>query len=508
MDRVKYSINNSIWGILYRVLHMAVPVCFRAIIIRDLGVAYVGLNGLFLSMLTVLNLTELGFGAAVVYMMYKPIVENDTETLRNLLALLRTIYRWIGLIMMAMGLAMLPFLHFLIHNDTGVEVNYYALYLMYLFHTVVSYWMFAYKSSLFTAYQRSDVIFKIMFFCGLVEYGLQFIVLFTTHNYYLYILVFMVMIIPQNISYQIVSKKMYPDLYCEGKATEEQVETLKTKIKALIGHRVGNTVIFSIDSIIISIFLGVTILAQYDNYNYVVTAIVTLLTIIQSSVLASVGNKIVVDSTERVYNLFKRLTFIWIGLVGWCSACFATIFQPFITIWVGGQYLFSDTLVLCIVLYFFLWQFRNMGVVFKDAAGLWEADFFKPYIGMALNVILSVICVAYSKSIFGVLLPTMAIMMFLYYPWETHVLFKYLFQRSSREYIIITCKYSIFALIGTGAVYCLCRWVSLGGIIGIVVNGILSTLIMPGIYMLLSIRTPEYKGTLDMIIGFIKNRKQ
>ena len=160
MNRIGHSIKNSIWGLMFRVLHMFFPVITRAIIIHRMGVAYVGLNGLFTSILSVLNLSELGFGAAVVYMMYKPIIENDKSTIRALLSLLRKVYRIIGIVMLAIGVLLIPFLKFLVKNDTNTDVNIYILYGMYLFHTVMSYWMFSYKSSLFTAHQETDMRLK------------------------------------------------------------------------------------------------------------------------------------------------------------------------------------------------------------------------------------------------------------------------------------------------------------------------------------------------------------
>lgn len=499
MNRTKHSIQNSIWGISYRVLHIIFPVLQRGLIIREIGVAYVGLGGLFKSILNVLNLSELGFGAAIVYMMYKPIAENDLVTIRALLSLLRRIYRWVGLIMLCAGLAIVPFLRYLVKNDTGTDVNIYVLYGMYLFHTVMSYWLFSYKSTLFTAHQRADITYKIMFFCGVLQYGFQMIVLITLKNYYIYLLVFALLIIPQNLMYQRMSKKEYPNLYCEGQATKEQIKVITTKIKSLFGHSLGNTVIFSIDSVIISAFIGVTILAKYDNYNYIISSLVTLLTVFQTSILASVGNKMCIDSTASIYALFKRLSFLWIGLVGWCSTCLLSLYQPFITVWVGEEYLFSNALVVCIALYFFTWQFRQIGLVMKNAAGLWEADKWKPYIGMVLNLVLSILFVKFTGNIAGVLIPTMFVLVFVYYPWETHVLFKNVFHRSSGEYWLLNFRFIAAALIAGGATYLVCQFIPVQGIPCILVRGILCVIIMPVVYAGLNFKTKQMKESIGML---------
>ena len=501
MNRTQHSIQNSIWGCLDRVIHMVMPVLFRALIIRELSVAYVGFDGLFRSVLTVLNLTELGFGAAIIYMMYKPAAENDKKTFRQLLSLLRTVYRWVGLAVLALGILMIPFLRLLVKNDTGTDVNIYLLYSMYLFHTVMSYWLYSYKSSIFSAYQRSAVIFKILVGISIVQYSLQALSLLIFKNYYVYLAIFAVLIIPQNLLYHIVSKKEYPDLYCEGKATKEQISLLTGKIKALFGHKIGNSVLFSIDSIIISAFLGVSILAQYDNYNYILTAIVTFLGVLLTSMCASVGNKMALDSRESTYELFKRMAFLWVGVVGFCATCLMCLFQPFITIWVGAEFLFSETMVLWFAMYFFVWQFRLIGIVVKDAAGLWEVDKLKPYIGMTLNIVLSILCVKLTQSIVGVMAPTMLILLCIYFPWETYIIFTYYFKRSSKEYYLLMVRFLLTAIISGAVTYALCRLLPLQGILLLMCRGMICVLAMPAVYALLNGNTKQFHEAIGMLGG-------
>ena len=485
-------------------MHIVVPVFFRAVIIRTLGIAYLGLDGLFKSVLQVLNLTELGFGTAVIYMMYRPIAEGDEKTVNRLLTLLRDVYKKVGLVMLAAGVAVIPFMRWLVKDDTGTDVNIYLLYGMYLFHTVLSYWMYAYKSTLFTAHQEYDINFKILVGTSLVQYSLQAIALFALKNYYIYLGIFAVMIIPQNILYKRISEKKYPNLRCEGIPTEEEKATIKTKILSLLGHRIGNTVIFSIDSVIISAFIGITILAKYDNYNCILTAIVTLLTVFRSSMLASVGNKITLDSIESVYQLFKRLSFLWLGLIAWATACLLSLYQPFISIWLGKKYLFPISIVISISLYFYVWQFRQIGLIFKDAAGLWERDKLKPYIGMTANAVLSILFVKLTGSILGVLIPTMVILLVLYLPWEINVLFTQLFKRSAKEYVFLFLRFVITSLFSVSAAFFVSSRIPLEGIPEIVVKGILCTLIVPIVYIVLNANTKEFKTSKTHALKFYR----
>lgn len=507
MSRTEHSVKNTFWGMAYRFLHMLFPVILRAVIIRFIGAEYVGLSGLFKSILSVLNLTELGFGTAIIYLMYEPVATDNKAEIRALLSLLKQIYWIIGISILILGCSVFPLLNILVKNDTGVDINIYLLYGMYLLHTAGSYFLFAYRSAIFTAYQRSDINYKIMFFCGVVEYLIKILVLLFTGNYYLYILVFVLMIIPQNLSYFLLSKKYYPDLYCEGKPSQEQIAAIKRKVGILFGHRLGATVVFSIDDVLISAFLGVSVLTTFDNYNYIMSAIVTLLGVVLTSIVASIGNKLVLDTTENIYALFKRINFLWIGLVGWCTCCLLSLYQPFITLWVGGQYCFPENTVIVIATYFFCWQFRQAGLTMKDAAGLWEPDKLKPYVGMILNLFFSIVLVNVIGSVIGVLIPTICILVFVYFPWETKVLLKYLFKGKTADYLSFLLKTSISVVFSIMITYIFIRNMPEIGFGWFVLRIIISMFFMPLLFCLLNIKTPQFKESFLMIRRFAEKRR-
>lgn len=497
-SRIANSARNTFWGILNRIVMMIGPFVFRAIIIRDIGAEYVGLNGLFKSILNVLNMTELGFGTSIAFMMYKPIAENNNSEVRQLLNLMRRIYKYVGLIILVLGCCVFPFLNILVKNDTGADVNLYILYSMYLANTVMSYLMFAYRSSLFTAYQRNDVVMKISTICEIVRYTIQGFVIAWTRNYYLYLLVFALMIIPQNLLYYFVSRKMFPEIYCDGEPTKEQINTLKGKIIPLMGHRIGGKIIVSIDGIIISSLLGITALTKYDNYYYVASALVGVFTIIRNGMMASIGNKIYTDSAENTYILYKRIVFIWIGLVGWCSACMAGLYQPFISLWVGEEYLYDTLTMLSIVTYFFLWQFRYIGVTMKDSAGLWEPDKYKPYVGSILNLTLSILFVKVTGSVLGVLYPTMFVMIFIFFPWETWALFSKLFKRSCKDYLVLVARCVLTSVISIIVTYYMGTLLGGVGIVALFVRAICCAIIAAVIYLILNFNLSEMKYALSI----------
>lgn len=85
------------------------PFLSRTLMIHTLGNRYLGINGLFASILQVLNLAELGFGEAMVFSLYKPMAEQDTPRIQALLRLYRRVNRVIGLVMPGQGWRCCPF---------------------------------------------------------------------------------------------------------------------------------------------------------------------------------------------------------------------------------------------------------------------------------------------------------------------------------------------------------------------------------------------------------------
>lgn len=505
-SRTVNSVRNSMWGTILKLLTIVCPFIFRTIIIRYIGAAYIGLNGLFKSIFTVLTMTELGFGTSIVFMMYKPIAEGNKTELRQLLKLMRTIYRIVGAVILTGGLCILPFLNLLVKNDSGIEINIHLLYCLYLFRTVTSYWMFSYRSALLSAHQRSDIIHKIAIGGDICMYLLQAAALYFTRSYYLYIIVYAFMGIPQNLMYYFVSRKVYPDLYCDGKPTREQIETLKAKVVPLLGHRIGGKVIISIDDLIISMFLGVTLLTKYDNYYYVLSAIIGFTNVFRHSVMASFGNKIYTDTMDHTYQVFKRTVYIWMAIVGWLACCLAGLYQPFILHWVGETYLYEKEVMLSLVAYFFLWQFRKIGEAMKDSAGLWEPDRWKPIIGMALNFGASALMVKLTGSVLGVLYPTMAIMVFLYFPWETHVLFSRLFKRSSKDYLLLVAHCFLASIASIAASYFVGLWVGDGHLLWLLVRAVACGVTGGVVFVALTWMRPEFRENIEVGLMMLRRK--
>ena len=486
MNRTQNATRNIVFGVILKLYQILLPFIMRTAMIYLMGVEYLGLNSLFTSILQVLNLAELGVGSAMVYSMYKPIAKNDKSTICALLNLYKKYYFIIGLIIACVGVLLTPLIPKLISGDIPRQLNVYILYLLNLAATVMTYWLFAYKNSLLQAYQRSDIESKVTIITISLQYSIQLVVLWLFHNYYIYIVVVLFTQAMANIITAMIASRLYPDMEPKGNLPDETVKTINHRIKDLFTAKLGATIVNSADTIVISAFLGLTILAIYQNYYFIMSSVMGILTVVFSSCLAGVGNSMVTENAEKNYNDFRVLTFLINWIVTVCMCCFATVYQPFIELWVGKAYIFDEGVVALFCVYFYLVTMQQVNGMYKDAAGVWHQDRFRPLIAAMVNLFLNIVLVRF-WGIYAILLSTIISYAFVSMPWMISNVFKYVFHRSLKQFVKEFLTYFFAACAITFLCWILCkttRGLSLLGqiIINLILSVALSNIVMFVIY--------------------------
>lgn len=501
-NRTKKSLENIIFGMINRFVLMIFPFVVKTILIKQLGAEYLGLNNLFSSILQVLSLSELGVGTAMVYSMYKPMAENDKPTLCALLNLYHKFYTVIGFIILGLGIIILPFLDKLISGSYPKDINLYVLYLIYLINTVLSYFLFAYKKSLLEASQQNSIESKINTVASVLMYICQIFALILTKNYYVFAIFLPLSTLFINLMRNILVSKMYPDIICKGDMGKEFVKSLYKKVGALIGHRIGTTIITSADSIVISAFLGLHALAIYGNYYYILSSLIAVVTIFYTATTASIGNSLITSDTKKNYSDFKTFTFMNDWVVGWFTICLICLYQPFMKIWMGEALMFPFHMVILMAIYFYTWLSRRIGLTYKDAAGLWAEDFWKPYVGSIVNVITNIALVKLI-GVEGVVISTIIVMVIIYFPWETKVLFDKMFTDSAKEYCLKYYSYALVTIVGTCVTYWICNLITIEGILGLFIKACICTIVPNILFVLVYFKTTEFKDTYSRIMNLI-----
>lgn len=502
-SRTKNTTRNIVFGVANKIVVLVLPFITRTLLLYLLGTGSLGLSTLFASVLSFLSLAELGFGQAVIYSMYKPIAENNVYAICSLLKYYRKLYRIIGCIILLIGLALMPVLPYLIHGDIPVGVNIYWLYLIYLTNSTISYFFAGYRQSLLTAHQRADIRDKIALVVTICVRLLEILTIWISKDLYAYASVAIIGTIITNIITAVVTRRMYPEIECSGNISNEQRYEIKTKLTGLFGTKLNSIVVHQADTLVISSFLGLTLLAQYGNYYYILNAVSGFIMIIFNSMTASIGNKIALDSREEVYRLFERISFINYWLVSLCSICLMCIFQPFMILWVKAELTLPIFMSFLMTIYFYIYQIQRTILVFKDAGGLWYEDRYRPYISMAFNLISNIVLVQFI-GIYGIVISTI-IAFTISVPWCNYVVFTKLFALSPWKNILRMLRdFVITAFIGTGTYFICCSFPV--SVLGVILRLLVCIIIPNLIYFIIYHKSDSFIYYRDLFMKFFKRR--
>ncbi len=506
IERTKNATRNIVFGLIQRIYITFVPFLMRTAMIYIMGVQYLGLSSLFSSILQVLNLAELGVGNAMVYSMYKPIAEDNGSKICALMKLYKIYYRIIGAIIAGIGLVLTPFVPLLVKGDLPSELNIYILYLLNLGATVLSYWLFAYKNCLLTAHQRSDISTKISMFTTTIMYVAQFLVLITLHNYYVYIMVMLLVQALNNVITAVVVTKMYPEYEATGGIDKTEQQIINQRIKDLFTAKLGGVIVNSADTIVVSAFLGLTLLAIYQNYFYIVTSIIAFFEIVYGSCMAGIGNSIIVESKEKNFNDLNKLTFLINWLAGFCTTCLLCLYQPFMSIWVGQNLMLNMNAVVCFCIYFYVYEMDRILNIYKDAGGLWHEDRFRPLVTAMANLALNLLLVK-SWGLYGVLLSTIVTKVFISQPWLMYNLFSTMFDfKQLRSYLRKLLKYVAMTCLACAITWFASNLFDLGALGNLIIRALICIVLSNLLFWIIYRDKSEFSQSLKLINKMTKNR--
>ena len=499
IERTKNAARNVVFDGTLKMFNLVMPLVMRRIILYYLGVKYLGLSGLFNSILSFLNLAELGVGSAMIFSMYKPIAEDDTETICALMKLYRTFYRVIGLFIAVVGLAITPALRKLIHGDVPPDVNLYILYYMNLASTVLTYWLFAYKNCLLHAHQRTDVGSRISLVINIVLSIVRVLVLVCFQNYYLYLGVLLVFQIAENITKSIVVSKMYPNYSARGNLPKEKVRDITHRVRDLFTAKFSAVILNSADTLVISAFLGLVPLALFQNYFYIINALRGILYVFLAACKGGIGNSLVTESMDKNYYDLRKLSFMFNWIISLASTMLLCLYQPFMSIWMGEDYLLSISCMFCFVLYLYVYEINRLITLYKDAAGIWHKDRFRPLVASLVNLGLNLATVQW-LGLYGVVLSTVVSVVFIEIPWLLHNLFHEVFPKEKLwGYLIDLAKYVGATAVSFAASWYLCSLYHTGNWPTLVLNAAVSFVVCNLVFFLLFFKSKIFKDSVRIL---------
>nr|WP_304173838.1 oligosaccharide flippase family protein [Pseudobutyrivibrio ruminis] len=474
-SRIKNTKRNIIVSYLYSAVIMLFQFISRTMIVKCLGEQYLGLSSLFASILQILNMAELGFSGAIVYNMYKPIADNDVRKVNSLLAFYRKVYTRIGVVILVVGLVIMPFIPTIINGSYPHSINIYFLFFLYLLNTSISYWMFAYKASLIEGLQRIDLEKLAYLVVVIIEYSLQIISIIIFKSFYAYVVAAIIGTACRNIAVEIISKKLFPQYKCEGDIDNSTKKSIVERVKGLLICNISSITYTTLDSIILSMFVGLESVAKYNNYLVVVNGVLNIILMLRSSMQASVGNSIAKESVEKNYNDMLLWQFLFAMLSTICVTCMFSLYQPFMEIWMGKTLLLPLIDVIFICLWFVISVSGNAYFLYLSGTGSWW-DLRWIYISstvtnLSLNIILGkifgiegiIFATLFSTFVFGLI-------------WQCIVIFKKYFNKSPVYFYVKQIQYYAVMVIISSTTYLVTSKISGNGWKYLFIKGIISIL--------------------------------
>ncbi len=479
----------------------------RKVFVDNVGVDYLGLNGLLHNILGIMTLLEGGFATSVVYNMYKPLAEDDRPKILALLQLYRKVYRYIALGIIAFALCLYPFIDFFIKD--GENLEYISIvYFIFLFNSVVGYFT-AYKWSIINASQQN---YKLTAINLTYQVGLnltKLAILYYTKNYILYLVVEAMFGLGLNYAIVWKANQLFPYLKTKEKYRLDAVtkSNIITNMKALFVNKLGGYFMHSTDNIIISAFVGVASIGLYSNYTLITGTIRSIVNQALNSFSESVGNLIASESADKVYEVFQTTFFVNFLLASIPVIILHNTITPFISWWLGEKYLLGY-ITLCVILFnFYIDVMRSTAMTFKVKAGIFLQDRFTPLFQGLINLILSYVFVQY-WGLVGVLFATSISILSIGFWQFPRLCYKYVFHQPLWKYFSKYVLYSVVACVAWSASVYLCSLCLVeNSLIQALSNGLISMVTILVIYYVSFYKTRQYSYLQTYVYQILPRRK-
>ena len=490
---------NIVTGLGGYVLNTVLGLVCRMFFTRTLNADYLGINGLFTNILSMLSLAELGIGTAIVYALYKPLAENDEEKIATLVQFYGKCYRIIGLVVAAVGLALLPFLDLLIPEQPAIKENLKVIYCVYLLNTASSYF-FSYRASLVSASQRHYIVMGVSYIMTILESAIQIVWLVTTHNYFGYLIIKMAGVLIYNVTVSLIAKKLFPYIANKKAAPLEKEEKRKLvrNVRALVIWKISGLLVNSTDNIIITYFKGLITVGLTSNYTLLSGTLKSLLDLFFDSLKASIGNLNAIESKQKRMSMFYNINFANFWLYGWASIGIFAVSTDLVSLLFGDSYIIAQPIPLVLALNFYMVGIQNTVWSFQNAMGLFRQGRYLLFLTAGLNLVLSIL-LGKIWGLFGILFAT-AISRLLTNTWfDPFKVFHYGFDEPVLPYYRRRLLY-LLILTATGALcYFVCGLVQGPVLLTCIYKFLVCSIIPNGVFFLLFHNSSEFTYFTDLV---------
>lgn len=453
-SRTKNSLRNSAVAMSMYLFNLLLQFYSRKILLEYLGSEILGLNTTASNILQFLNLAELGISSAIACTLYKPIQENDKESIKEIIAFQGRIYKRIALFIICGAILVMCFFPWIFKK---MELPLWYAYLSFsvlLLSSLLGYFV-NFKQVIFSASQQEykiQVNYKLIVLLKVVA---QMIAVWYFRNGYIWWAILEAgFAILAALSLHVATVRNFPILKekCDKTFQElrSQYRIIETKIKQLFFHKTAGFVLSQVSSIILFAYTSLAAVTYYQNYMLIYLGFISMMSAVFNGVTASIGN-LSTTHPDRMVPVFKELfSARFVISIAVCYA-FYTLTPQFICLWIGRSYLLSTSTLLLMTVMLYISLTRQTIENYLYSLGLFQ-DIWSPIIEVILNVTLS-IALGYFWGLNGILTGVIVSLVLIAVLWKPYFLFKAGLHVPLKIYVRLYLMQLLLAALSVGICY-------------------------------------------------------
>lgn len=504
--RSEYVVKNATATVTLQLVKNILDFVGRIIFVRILGAEYLGVNSLFTEILTVLSFTELGIGNAMIFSLYKPLAERDTEKIKSLMRLYALSYRIIGVVIAVAGVCVIPFLDLIVGEVMYVKENLVVLYILFLTNTVVSYF-FIYNRSLIVADQKSYLVGIYREIFHALRVVAQSIFLIATRSIIPYLIIMIICTLLNNLFVTRKAYSLYPYLKDKDAVPLDKSEKkgIIDNVKALVVYKIGTIMLESTDSIFISVLVNVLTVGLYANYKMIINVFKTVGNQVMESLIASIGNLNAEGTKEKKLAVFNDIYYINAWFYGFTAVGLGLFSTAIVKLFFGAENGITETAVWAACLYYYVSNLHYPCYAFRTTAGLFVYGKFVPLACTILNVILNIV-LGMKFQLIGILIATVIARLLTFEIIDPLLVYKRVFEKNPIGYFVKYGLYFMLTVVNAIVCYFIINQIPVSGILGIIIKVIVVTIVYNLLYLLVTCRSQAFKDVKTRVLHMIKSK--
>lgn len=443
-------------ALIFYFINLSLQFFSRRIFLEYLGTEVLGLNTTTTELLQVLNLVELGIGSAVSFSLYKPLYDKDERTINEIIALQGKLYRRIAGIVIAGSVVLMCFFPWIFAKMTLPLWYAYASFGVLLFSSLLSYFV-NYRQVLFSADQKD---YKIQYsYKGvlLAKILVQIVaVKYFANGYVWWLILEVVFAIAASYTLSRTVRHTYPFLSsCRLplKALDAKYPVIKTKVKQIFVHKISDSCINAVNSVLIYSFTSLTMVAVYGNYMLIVWGLISLIATVSRGISGGIGNLCAEKGVAGILSIYYEIFSVRFMITATCSFGFLILAPPFITLWLGQEYLLPEHSLLLLTAILFAQDFKLLNEIILEVLGMYS-DVWASVTKLLLNVLFSA-CLGYFYGLNGVLTSSLISLVVINLCWKPVYLFVLQLHVGLWQYTMLCLKHMAIVGICMGCLYVL-----------------------------------------------------